>query len=136
MNEINSSVWIGGVNWRQGWPGRTRAVRGATWPFMRLYLDEKGGRLSYSLPGFLGRAMHRLFAAPDIRFTWAEVRRVQLSWTILPPERGVRFRLLRSTDGIDEFDFSTLIEAQDAEILDFAEAMGAPVFHKTHRALL
>ena len=106
----------------------------ATWPLVRLSLDDRGGRLHLSATsGILGTLMRWAWDdEPNISFAWSEVEEVQLERPSLIPEESVYFRLRRSSGGVEEFVF-TAGKDRNSEVLDFAESSGAPVKLGTRR---
>ena len=123
---MNERVWIRGANWHDD----DGYVTSNTWPFSVLRLDENGGSLRSSMPGFLGRLFEHVFGGPRIEFEWSEVQLVERVRTqMLVP--GVCFKILQQGE-----PKMFVLDASDgtvAEILDYAHARGARVSHLKRR---
>jgi hypothetical protein len=94
-----------------------------TGPMSVLELDKDGGRLFPSKVGSL-IPLGPLLPAPDVRFGWSEVEKVEAVRSVWPGLGGVRF-WLRGRDGFC-IDLGLRGEAL-YEVLDFAESKGSEV---------
>ena len=92
-------------------------------PMSVLELDKDGGRLFSSKVGSLN-PLGPLLPAPEVRFGWSEVERVEAVRSVWPWFRGVRFWL----HGRDGFCIDLGLGRKALyEVLDFAESKGTEV---------
>src|SRR5918997_718744 len=89
-----------------------------------LRLDDKGGSLRCSLPGFLERAFEGVFFGPKVEFEWSEVQLVERVQTTMFVSR-VRFKIMQQ--GEPEM---LVLDASDETVeerLVYAQPRGASV---------
>ncbi len=129
MSGMDAREWTGGAYWhRWGGPvffsdGRVWTTRYATWPYVRLRLDEDGGRL-----------LHARSSNPEIEFRWSEVREAERVRVLAIPFLGeaVRFTFEEWIEvGLPRqrkrFLFFTGTRRRTEEILGIARSKGVEV---------
>lgn len=100
-----------------------------SWPFLRLTLSARGGRLRENFPGLTG--LMGVFEMPEVRFHWEEVEKVELVRERFSIFNTIFFVLGREarerSNGIGEFEFYAMTSHDEESILDLAQAQGVVV---------
>jgi hypothetical protein len=130
---MDARSWAGSVIWsKEDEPLQVRRVSA------ELRLDDEGGRLLSDV-GLSGSKL-------DIRFGWAEVKKIERLrfWGVPLLGEALRFTLKKNTPAANQsglfagvFTFGGLMRKRTtAQMLDFAESKGVKVERKAHFAVI
>jgi hypothetical protein len=120
----DARTWTGGAYWHRSgktpWPKSAAvwATRYATWPFVKLRLDEGGGALLYARS-----------QGPEVTFVWREIEHAERVRVLGIPlfGEGVRFTLKKQVAKGVPRRFFSWSKGRTEDILEVAESKGVRV---------